>query len=374
MLMAEKIREHHDHRNHHGSTEPSLSPLSRRQPPREQPQHALLSFPAAKQSPSSSSNDLFEVPPAKRQRTSPVAATMSPPPAGSAAEAGCGDAKAKPNMSPTAGNKSPTNARASLNSATAVDAPSPMAASRPTSVGKPRRVRTGCLTCRERHLKCDEGTPDCLNCRKSRRECRRGVRLNFIDIQVKNPAYIPPRAEWNVRFEDESRMIASEYQGGLEKYVRIESPPREVEPEPSALQPQTSIEMAGMPALSMPAETNTPMAMSNFAPSPIMPPMDRRFSEMLLPMPDSRRDSMASVQMPPTRATPHGSMDMGANNGSFNLAALQDKCAIKEEPGPRTHQYKASDVSSVASSLVPQGNGPPSGASVSDGQDNSQNK
>ena len=28
------------------------------------------------------------------------------------------------------------------------------------AASKPKRVRTGCLTCRERHLKCDEGTPD----------------------------------------------------------------------------------------------------------------------------------------------------------------------------------------------------------------------
>lgn len=28
------------------------------------------------------------------------------------------------------------------------------------AVNKPKRVRTGCLTCRERHLKCDEGLPD----------------------------------------------------------------------------------------------------------------------------------------------------------------------------------------------------------------------
>lgn len=65
------------------------------------------------------------------------------------------------------------------------------------AAAKPKRVRTGCLTCRERHLKCDEGTPDCLNCRKSNRECRRGVRLNFIDVQVKSPPYIPPTVEWS---------------------------------------------------------------------------------------------------------------------------------------------------------------------------------
>ncbi|KAF1985073.1 hypothetical protein K402DRAFT_117502 [Aulographum hederae CBS 113979] len=83
---------------------------------------------------------------------------------------------------------------------------------------KPKRVRTGCLTCRERHLKCDEGLPNCQNCRKSSRECKRGVRLNFIDTQVKAPPVVPPTLEWNVNFLDESRDIASEYKGGLSRY------------------------------------------------------------------------------------------------------------------------------------------------------------
>lgn len=66
----------------------------------------------------------------------------------------------------------------------------------PPVVAKSRRVRTGCLTCRERHLKCDEAAPDCLNCRKSSRECKRGVRLNFIDVQVRDPPLLPPTADW----------------------------------------------------------------------------------------------------------------------------------------------------------------------------------
>lgn len=61
---------------------------------------------------------------------------------------------------------------------------------------KSKRVRTGCLTCRERHLKCDEGLPDCNNCLKSKRECKRGLRLNFLDIQVKEPPRVAPTAEW----------------------------------------------------------------------------------------------------------------------------------------------------------------------------------
>jgi len=71
------------------------------------------------------------------------------------------------------------------------------AASASPVAGKSKRVRTGCLTCRERHLKCDEGVPDCNNCRKSNRECRRGIRLNFIDVQVKDPPCLPPTADWS---------------------------------------------------------------------------------------------------------------------------------------------------------------------------------
>ena len=89
------------------------------------------------------------------------------------------------------------------------------------AAARPKRVRTGCLTCRERHLKCDEGIPDCQNCKKSNRECKRGVRLNFIDTQVKTPPITPPTEEWNLTFQDESREIASEYRGGLGRYSNV---------------------------------------------------------------------------------------------------------------------------------------------------------
>lgn len=92
---------------------------------------------------------------------------------------------------------------------------------------KPKRVRTGCLTCRERHLKCDEGLPNCQNCKKSNRKCKRGIRLNFIDIQCERPPYLLPRThDWKVVFQDDSREIASEYKGGLEKYHPLEPEPK----------------------------------------------------------------------------------------------------------------------------------------------------
>ncbi|KAH7035800.1 uncharacterized protein B0I36DRAFT_96946 [Microdochium trichocladiopsis] len=104
-----------------------------------------------------------------------------------------------------------------------------MAASEAQPPSKSKRVRTGCLTCRERHLKCDEGTPDCLNCRKSNRECKRGVRLNFIDMTCKQPPFIFTTPEWSIQFQDESRLIASEYRGGLAKYRHLAVEPASVQ-------------------------------------------------------------------------------------------------------------------------------------------------
>jgi len=90
---------------------------------------------------------------------------------------------------------------------------------------KQLRSRTGCLTCRERHLKCDEGRPNCLNCTKSHRRCRRGVRLNFIDIECKRPpVLLPVTADWKIVFQDDSRAIASEYQGGSVEAGRFHEP------------------------------------------------------------------------------------------------------------------------------------------------------
>ena len=101
-------------------------------------------------------------------------------------------------------------------------APSPADTTTTTSsekvTPKPKRVRTGCLTCRERHLKCDEAAPICLNCKKSNRECKRGVKLNFIDTKVEDTQLVPPTAEWKIEFQDESREIASDYKGGESRY------------------------------------------------------------------------------------------------------------------------------------------------------------
>ncbi|KAG0652776.1 Zinc finger transcription factor 37, partial [Hyphodiscus hymeniophilus] len=124
------------------------------------------------------------------------------------------------------------------------------------AANKPKRVRTGCLTCRERHLKCDEGLPDCQNCRKSSRICKRGVRLNFIDTTVKSPPMISPTEDWKVKFQDESRDIASEYKGGLARYSHLDqtiTPPREqlleFSTRPMIIDPLMSVETNALPPI-----------------------------------------------------------------------------------------------------------------------------
>lgn len=52
---------------------------------------------------------------------------------------------------------------------------------------KRSRTRSGCLTCRDRHMKCDEHQPVCKNCIKLKRKCYRGIRLNFTQYTIYNP-------------------------------------------------------------------------------------------------------------------------------------------------------------------------------------------
>ncbi|KAI9037693.1 Zn(II)2Cys6 transcription factor domain-containing protein [Aspergillus affinis] len=92
-----------------------------------------------------------------------------------------------------------------------------MAMTTPMAPPKQHRARTGCLTCRDRHIKCDEAVPRCRNCSKSDRTCERGIRLNFIDIQTSASQPLTSLAPGTqIVFQDESRNIASGYSVGAE--------------------------------------------------------------------------------------------------------------------------------------------------------------
>ncbi|KAK6465748.1 hypothetical protein DFJ63DRAFT_30609 [Scheffersomyces coipomensis] len=88
---------------------------------------------------------------------------------------------------------------------------------------KRSRTRSGCLTCRDRHMKCDEQQPICRNCIKSKRKCYRGIRLNFTQYTMYNPSdqtpindFIPQPSSY--RLLDQSITIASLYKNGKESY------------------------------------------------------------------------------------------------------------------------------------------------------------
>lgn len=49
--------------------------------------------------------------------------------------------------------------------------PSPNDPAPKPSRASSHRARTGCITCKRRHVKCDEGRPHCSNCRNANREC-----------------------------------------------------------------------------------------------------------------------------------------------------------------------------------------------------------
>lgn len=89
-------------------------------------------------------------------------------------------------------------------------------------VPKATRTRTGCRTCRTRHLKCDEGRPYCNQCIKSKQACTYEKELKWGKLNDKNPQpvlhFVP--IENAITIEDESLLVASEYQGGTAWYAR----------------------------------------------------------------------------------------------------------------------------------------------------------
>ncbi|KAK1593833.1 uncharacterized protein LY79DRAFT_171847 [Colletotrichum navitas] len=231
--------------------------------------------------------------------------------------------------------------------------PEKSAAAAAVTATKSKRVRTGCLTCRERHLKCDEGLPECLNCRKSSRECKRGVRLNFIDVQVKQPPYMPPTVEWSVQFQDESRQIASEYVGGLGRYAHLDkqaaaaAPPRHT----SHLEPTLRHQGHLLPQAHASGPDISVSPRTHILHHPPPPPMysyahrhePPRAAESVHP----RRDSDNPYLTPQNSAHP-GPHPYG----------LHDHFAPYRDGPPRHHGHRDSDVSSAAS-IVPQPTAPP---------------
>ncbi|KAH7171442.1 hypothetical protein EDB81DRAFT_837902 [Dactylonectria macrodidyma] len=219
---------------------------------------------------------------------------------------------------------------------------------------KAKRVRTGCLTCRDRHLKCDEAVPDCLNCRKRGRECKRGVRLNFLDINVHSLACEPVSEDWAVHFHDESRDIASEYQGGLSRYAPYDSEPElpdNVETNPFHAEerhPKLGVQhmaqnLCGKSLLGSSDKANAARSFGECDPnSP--PPVDRWATEPIATNLDDHGSHSRTTSDASNIATPSSSSQ---SNNSFRATPVQQLVTARQ----KSLAHQRSDISTAASIL-----------------------
>jgi hypothetical protein len=138
-----------------------------------------------------------------------------------------------------------------------------------------KRSRNGCLTCRTRHLKCDEVKPQCTNCTKGGRTCQWGMILKFDHKKssLENRAWyiLPIEKDYNAptgvwRFEDESASIASQYQGGLESYGFSES------------------QSDGHSISSHSSKSSTSLSQSHLSPQRLSPPPSQNYEPLSDPL------------------------------------------------------------------------------------------
>lgn len=87
---------------------------------------------------------------------------------------------------------------------------------------KRSRTRSGCFTCRDRHMKCDEQLPVCQNCINSKRRCYRGIRLNFSLYNYYDPKSTGASADIFLpshhRILDQSIAVSKLYKNGYQGY------------------------------------------------------------------------------------------------------------------------------------------------------------
>ncbi|KAK4644239.1 hypothetical protein QC761_303030 [Podospora bellae-mahoneyi] len=251
-----------------------------------------------------------------------------------------------------------------LTTATVVDAQGKRPTRRFVQTSKARRVRTGCFTCRDRHVKCDEGAPVCNNCLKSNRQCKRGVRLNFAETnqQVKGPPRTVPRGkDWLVTFQDDSREIASGYKGGLESYSDAPDEDLGVSPiddfPPITRPRKASADVQGRGALpsgnpsafeaakglsSVPEASRAPYYPITIEPPTHQEPVHLNGGHGQVQAQLPVRNTEPFVPNPPQPPQPH-----------HHPFALEDLLQ-QHRPVYPVQQRRDSDVSSVTSSLVPE--------------------
>lgn len=166
-----------------------------------------------------------------------------------------------------------------------------------------------------------------------------------------------------VKFQDESRQIASEYVGGAAKYAKLTSRP--VSPSRETPGAGSRAQRPGAPVdtgSSRGAETNrnAPFASTHavYYPGALPRPMhEQTFTsyEDQLAHTHSRKssDAFLALSSGPTPGSSHSGG--GGRAPSFSLGPLHDPYGMREEAYQAGYGYRSGDGSSVASSLVPQG-------------------
>ncbi|KAE8161656.1 hypothetical protein BDV40DRAFT_179994 [Aspergillus tamarii] len=141
-----------------------------------------------------------------------------------------------------------------------------------------RRTKTGCLTCRQRRIKCGEEKPVCKNCIKSKRECKGyAQRLVF-----KNPLGIPGFSNLQQTFDAATVALSSGYDAPISLHEKPSgSHPPALAPKPVAL-PTTGHEPMSTTVVSRPQESQQPDAkpIAYGLPSWVPPQLQKTESEI----------------------------------------------------------------------------------------------
>ncbi|KAB5540223.1 C6 zinc finger domain-containing protein [Coniochaeta sp. 2T2.1] len=245
----------------------------------------------------------------------------------------------------------------------------PKAAKAPKPTERARRKRTGCLTCRDRHISCDEEfIPECGNCRKSNRSCERGTRFSFDhSIDVKQPPYLLPKTQdWAVNFKDESRAIASEYLGGEEKYAPYDEPtawPTEQRQPEVVVTPQQQQQHHHQRAVNFsgnrrPAQPTHQTYDDVYGQQQMVQQQQQMGQQQHHDLLSSRGENdmyLPAAQQP--QALPSQVMQNTTFGNNCTLSALDERYQPRNDGFRGNHSQRSSDLSSITSSLAPIGAG-----------------
>ncbi|KNG81800.1 hypothetical protein ANOM_009066 [Aspergillus nomiae NRRL 13137] len=122
------------------------------------------------------------------------------------------------------------------------------------------RTKTGCLTCRERRVKCDDGKPTCMRCSKSDRVCRYAQIADQRHGTGAGADYESPRAQLDSRGERAEEQLSNASTAPYFHQPTYSSPTE---------QPNGSIETSQNDRLNEANDQRLPSIDSGFSASPL---------------------------------------------------------------------------------------------------------